>query len=654
MANRLSSFPLFFFSLICSAQLVFAQPPTSTKSKKAEKLFWKAQEYRKSRDFPEAIALLDKAIEADENYVEAHHLIGSLLIIYNKKDEAAEHFKKAITLSPKTPQMIALYPLVAELALLKGDYEATQKYGKDFLAMKPNTARYKKQIGLVEQYLATCQYALEGIKNPVEFNPEPLNDDVNRFEQQYFPVLTADQQTLIYTARLNNRSDESMYQTEMTEGDWGVPTYISSINTHFNEGTCSISADGRVLIFTACDHINNPRQRMPGAWPVLGSCDLFMTKKVGDEWEKPQNLGDVVNSRYWESQPSLSADGRTLYFVSDRPGGVGGKDIWMSKVNADNRWSAPVNLGAPVNSAGDDISPFLHVNGTELFFASEGHIGYGGLDLFRTELKGQAFTKPENLGYPINTHADQVSLFITADGEKGYYSNEFRKDDQTMSSKINVFDIPEALKPKNKSDFVKGTIYDAKTKKKLAAQIDLVNLANGQVVSSIASDAKFGSYLIVLNKGAEYGLYVNKKGYLFQSRSFDYTNLDNLDSVTVDIYLDPIEAGSKITLNNIFFESGSYELLDKSQTELIKIVDFMSKNTEVKIEISGHTDDVGSDAANLTLSQNRANSVVKYLTERGIVKERLVAKGYGETQPILENSNDINRAKNRRIEFEIL
>lgn len=654
MINYFKTFLLLIIGILFSISSLVAQPSVSTKSKKAEKLFWKAQEFRKSRDFPSAIELLEKAIAIDENFLEAHHLIGSLLIVYGRKDQAAYHFKKAVNLSPKNPQLIALYPLIAELALLKGDYEAASTYGADFLSMNPNTARYKKQIGLVKKFIAISNYAKEGMKNPIEFNPKPLNDDVNKFEQQYFPVLTADQQTLIYTARLNNRSDESMYQSNMTEGDWGVPEYISSINTHFNEGTCSISADGRVLIFTACDHINNPRRRMPGAWPVVGSCDLFMAKKVGDEWQKPQNLGNVVNTRYWESQPSLSADGRTLYFVSDRPGGVGGKDIWMSKVNNDNRWSEPINLGNPVNSKGDDISPFMHVNGKELFFASEGHIGYGGLDLFKTELQGSEFTAPENLGYPINTHADQVSLFITADGTKGYYSNEFRKDDQSMSSKINVFDIPESLKLKNKSDFVKGIVYDATTKQKLEAKIDLVNIANEEVVSTVTSDAKYGDYLIVLTQGAEYGLYVNKKGYLFQSRSFDYTNLEELDSVTVDIYLDPIEAGSKITLNNIFFESGSYELLEKSRTELNKVVSFLNSNGEVNIEISGHTDDVGSDSANLTLSQNRAKSVVKYLTEKGIVKERLEARGFGETLPIVENDTDSNRAKNRRIEFKIL
>ncbi len=642
------------FAMVLGTSLTFGQAPLSTSSKKAEKLFWKAQQERRARDFPAAIASLEKALEIDEDFVEAHHLMGALLLVYGKNDRAAEHFRAALEKAPNNPEFLGLYPIVTDLAIRDGNYEEAQKYGKKFLSLNPNTARYQKHITAVEQILRTCEYALNGMKTPIEFNPTPLNEEVNRFEQQYFPVLTADQQTLIYTARLNNTSDESMYQSIKVDGEWQQPEYLTSINTHFNEGTCSISADGRFLIFTACDQFNNPRRRVPGAWPVYGSCDLFMARKVGGEWEKPENLGEVVNTRHWESQPSLSADGRTLFFVSDRPGGLGGKDIWITRRDSSNQWTTPINLGAPVNSWADDISPFIHVNGQTLFFASDGHPGYGGLDLFRSERKGDAFSDPENLGYPINTHRDQVSLFITADGLKGYYSDEVRKDERTILSKLQVFDIPEALRLKNKSDFVKGVVYDAKTKEKLEANIDLVNLANEQVVSSVTSDAKYGNYLIVLTQGAEYALYVNKKGYLFQSRSFDYTQIDALDSVTVDIYLEPIASGSTITLNNIFFESGSYALLDKSQTELNKLVGFMKENPEMKIEIAGHTDDVGSDSDNLTLSKNRAKAVVEYLTENGISKERMQSEGYGETQPIVPNTSDANRAKNRRIDFKIL
>lgn len=648
-------FLLLSFLFFVSFSVSFGQNRLSTSSKKAEKFFWKADAFRKQRNFDESIGLLRRALAADADFVEAHHLLGTLLIVYGKKEEAANHFKTAISLAPESARLLPVYPLVTELSLMKGDYEGVKEYGTKFLSLNPNTARYQKFIALTKQYVQTADYALEGMKTPVDFNPKPLSDEVNRFAQQYFPVLTADQQTLIFTARLNAQSDESMFESKWVEGEWTKPVYLEEINTAFNEGTCSISADGRLLIFTACDHINNPRRRPPGAWPVLGSCDLFMSQKIGGQWQKAQNLGKTINSRHWESQPSLSADGRVLYFVSNRPGGLGGKDIWMSTRNAENRWTTPVNLGKPVNSAGDDISPFIHANGQTLFFASDTHPGYGGLDLFRSERNGKTFSAPENLGYPINTHTDQVSLFITADGLKGYYSDEFQQPDQnTRSSKIQLFDIPETLKPKNTSGFVKGTIYDAHTKAKLSARIDLINLENEEVVSSVHSDQKLGTYLIVLTQGASYALYVNKKGYLFQSRSFDYTEAQMRDSLTLDIYLTPIVAGAKITLNNIFFASASYALLPKSRAELNKIVDFLSKNETVNIEIGGHTDNVGTEADNLVLSQARAQAVVNYLTDKGIAKTRVTAKGYGETSPILPNTSPENKARNRRTEFKIL
>ena len=348
---------------------------------------------------------------------------------------------------------------------------------------------------------------------PLDFKPIPLNKKVNSLQLQYFPVLTADQQTLIYTARSVNdvtKSDENLYVSEKKNGDWDFPTSISNkINTANNEGTCSISADGRTMVFTCC-------QGRQG----YGSCDLFVTVKKGNEWSEPENMGPKINTMAWESQPSLSADGRTIFFVSDRSGGLGKRDIWKSVKDDEGYWTAPVNLGKSVNTSFDDLSPFIHVNGQTLYFSSAGHLGLGGFDLFSAELEDDKWVNVKNLGYPVNDYKDQVSLFVTSDGKKAYYSYEEMRGRQRMNSLLYEFDMPDELEIKYKSDFLKGIVYDAKTKEKLEAKIELFDVKTNKLQAIMNSDPKTGEYLTVLTQGSEYALYVNKAGYLFKSLYF--------------------------------------------------------------------------------------------------------------------------------------
>ncbi len=633
-----------FFALLINFTFqsqVFAQ---TTKSKKALKLYKSSQELKKSRDFEKSISALKKAVEIDPKFAEAHLDLGYNYFILRDLRNARVHLQKAAELKPDDQKFKYSYIRVAEFELREGNYKVAVDYAKKYLTYN-SSARYQRDVDEANRIIEIGEFAIEGMKNPHDFKPVSLGDVVNKFPYQYFPVLTADNSSMVFIGRQNKI--ENLYISTNENGKWGEPKPIKEINTNAQEGTCTISGDGKTLIFTACGETKERK--------VYGLCDLFISHKSGDEWSTPKNMGGKINRRSWESQPALSADGRTLYFVSDRPGGIGGNDIWMTKLNEKNEWTEPENLGPTVNTKRDEIAPFIHANGKTLFFSSEGYLGYGGYDFYKTELKNEKeWETPENLGYPINDFRDQVGLFITADGTKAFYSNEDYESGVIISSVLTSFDFPEEIRPSKISDVVAGKVFDAVTKKPLNAQIKLTNVDSDHLISAVESDEKYGNYLIALTEGSKYALHVDRSGYLYKSLSFDYKKGSESKVIELDIYLDPIDEGSIVTLNNIFFESGSYALLPESKTELDKLVKFMSDNDELKIEIGGHTDNVGSDDKNKTLSLNRANSVKEYLTKAGISDERIATEGYGESKPVEENTSETNKAKNRRIEFKVV
>lgn len=643
--TRSVKFTLFFFVLIFSSSLLKAQE-LSTSNKKALKLYEDAKKYENDRDFDKAISVLEKALSIDPYFAEAHQRLGMYFGTLRELKKSREYFEKALKAKPDSKNLHIATIEVSTFELTEGKYERSLELAKKYLAMKP-PARLIRYTQRAKSIIATCEFAIEGKKNPVDFNPTRLSDSVNKFKHQFFPVLTADQKTIIFTALDANKNEDMFECTRNEDGTWSEPRFIKELNTPYNEGTCSISADGKTIIFTSCEGGERKRQN-------YGSCDLFISKKVGGVWSPPRNLGPAVNTKHWESQPALSADGRKLFFSSNRPGGKGGRDIWMTEQNSQGKWTRPINM-AQLNSRGQEFSPFIHVNGESLFFSSDGHGGYGRLDLFRSMKDSLGYWgKPQNLGYPINNHGDQVALFITADGAKGYYSDGVMENNIRIEDVINVFDIPIELKIEKASDVVSGVVYDAKTKQKLEAKIDLIDLADEKVISSVTSDLKNGDYLITLASGAEYALYVNKEGYLFKSLSFNYKEKKEAQVIKLDVYLDPIEKGKTVTLNNIFFEFGSYDLVDKSKTELNKLVKFMKENPTTKIEIGAHTDNVGSVDSNQKLSLKRAESVVTFLKSKGVSETKVISFGYGESKPIATNDTDEGRAKNRRIEFKVL
>jgi outer membrane protein OmpA-like peptidoglycan-associated protein len=391
----------------------------------------------------------------------------------------------------------------------------------------------------------------------------------------------------------------------------------------------------------------------PGGRKGLGSCDLFISYSLGNEkWSTPENMGAPVNSEYWDSQPSLAADGQTIYFISNRPGGKGGADMWKCTKNAQGKWANLTNMGDSVNTAFNEESPFIHPDGKSLYFSSDGWPGMGNKDIFLTRLKSNnQFGTPINLGYPINTDENERDLIVTANGKTAFFSSE--RNEGSGGQDLYYFDLYPAVRPLPVT-YVKGKVFDKGTKKGLRADFELLDLETGNKVMEASSNIGSGEYLICIPSGKNYAMNVSKQGYLFNSENFSLKDKIDLATFELNMPLIPIKAGEKVVLKNIFFETGSFKLKDESKAELQKLIVFLTANISLKIEIGGHTDNVGDKKSNEVLSQNRAKAVYDYLVTNMVAPTRLSYKGFGDKQPISTNETDEGKAANRRTEFTVM
>lgn len=619
-----------------------AQPSLCTTNKKSIELYTEADNYRVRGQYREAMDLLNQAIAKDQNFCEAYFRQAIILKAVRDYPQSTKVFMIGLNTTNDPKKQKAFFYELGDNYLLEGNYaralEFLDRYLESEILNKP-----KMEQAMI--WKRNAQFALRNKKVTSEFLPRKLPDTVNAFAMQYFPVMTADELELIFTRRVgggNNDDEDLVVCRKDSLGRWQPPVSLSpNINSPMNEGTCTISADGRQLIFTSCIGRRG-----------YGSCDLFESRKVGDEWTRPVNLGPEVNSPAWESQPSLSSDGRTLFFVSDRRGGLGKKDIYVSYKLENGRWTKAENLGDKINTPYDEISPFIHVNGRTLFVASNGLPGFGGYDLYRSDYENGAWTAMENFGSPVNNHEDQFSLFITRDGQRGFYSHE--DNNKVNSSILFEISVPAELQLKYKSNYVKGIVRDAQTKKPLGARVELFNINKNVLTSYVQADSVTGEYLMVLTQGADYALYVSHPGYLFKSLNFNYEVQENLVPILLDVNLDGVKTGASAVLNNIFFDLNKYDLKEKSVTELDKVIRFLTENPSIRVEISGHTDNLGTAAYNLQLSLKRAQAVSSYLVAHGIDQGRVTQKGYGAQKPLAPNDTEENRQINRRIEFRLI
>ncbi len=630
--------------------LVPAQQPgqsLSTQNKKAGKFFFDAIDAFNIKDFEQALTCLDKAINADPLFIEAFILKGDIKSDQLLLNDAIISYQSAISVNPDfSPN---LYTILGNLELKTGQYkEAKQNFSKFLTFTNIPIVKQEKAFRAIQ----SCDFGIHAMENPVPFHPVNLEDSINTPEDEFINAITADDQKIYFTRKdrpykdLPNHSqiyEENFYCASRTQDSlWKLAVNLGPpINTNGNEGALTLSPDGQFLFFAACNRPDG-----------FGSCDIYWSKKSGNHWSEPVNLGEVVNGNGWDSQPSFSSDGKTLYFASKRAGGKGSSDIWKTILQPDGEWSQPQNLGDSINSVMEEQTPFIHPDDQTLYFASRGFPGMGGLDLYysRKSPDGQ-WRKSINIGYPINTASDELALVVNAQGDIAYISSD--KFGGKGKQDIYSFRLYQEARP-NPVTYFKGIVYNKETKQRLEAHFELTDLSTGTTVVCSDADPITGEFFLILPTHKEYALNVIKPGFLFYSDHFSLTGYNSvLKPFEKNIPLQEIRLGETVILKNIFFDTDQYVLKDESKTELHRLIDLLLKNPRLHIEISGHTDNAGTPQHNDELSFNRAKAVFNYLIGHGIAQSRLSYAGYGLSKPMDTNETEQGRANNRRTEFKI-
>lgn len=616
------------------------------KSKKALNYYLEGKEQDRYRARPEAIEAFEKAIEIEPTFSNAHFFKGVNHLILFEFEAARKHLHLADSLNPAAFGGMDFH-LGQALFFTENYEEAVPRY-EAYLKAGRGGPTYVKTATV---HLRKAYFAKEAIKNPVDFKPTNLGSGINSKEDDTMPYLTADDQTLLFVSRRSSSTGgfnrmlkgypEDFYMSKKVNGEWQPAENVGPpLNTVRNEGGPCLTQDGRMLYFTVCNKEDG-----------FGNCDLYRSFWVKDNWSEPENLGPAVNSEAWDSQPCLSQNGKRLYFASNRKGGKGRSDIWYCELQ-NGKWSAAKNLEGPINSPGDEDAPFLHADGVSLYFASDYHNGFGNADLFVSySFDDGKWSDPKNLGYPINTAAEEGYIFVNAKGTRGFINS--RRDGGLGKNDLLEFVLDEDIRPKQ-ATFLRGLTRDSITRAPVQARIHLVDVERNDTVRTLYSGRGDGKFLMSLPLEREYAAFVEAPRYLFASKNFYLKSLGEETYFDLTIDLTPIRPGKQVRLDNLFFEFNSYDLKPESEPELRFLLTFLSRNPRMRIEIQGHTDNVGSDEVNLTLSQQRAESVMNYLLEKGIKPERVQAKGYGESVPEVANDTPESRKRNRRTEFKIL
>ncbi len=603
--------------------------------KKAQESFDDAQQYLRQNIYDEGIKYLDEAVKADPKFQLAFIQLGDVYKRLKAYPKAKENYQKAVNAAPTIEPRI--YFVLAESQLLSGDYVNSK--ANLLLFQQKYAGNDEELIRKTKKYIIDCDFAIAALKSPNKYEPINMGFYINSSNKEYFPTLTADGETIIFTRLVNGNED--FYIATRTKNDWlrAKPLSTKINTTQYNEGAQSISPDGKYLFFTGCNRPDG-----------MGRCDIYVSKKEGKDWGQAFNLGKTINSEYWESQPSISPDGSTLYFLSNRPGGIGSYDIWKSTLTDEGAWTSPVNLGPTINTLYDESTPFIHADGRTLYFSSNGWPGFGDKDIFFSRMdENGKFSIPVNLGSPINTFNEEIGLTVTADGNEGLFSSNMQGGGFGELD-IYRFKLPEKVKPLPVT-YIKGVVKDRETGALLQANVLIVDLKTNNAIFNDYTSSETGDFLAVMPIGSDYYFNAEADGYLFNSQHYALKENKTNKPYEIEILLDKIKVGGKVTLQNIFFDTNKYELLPTSMAELNILADLLKNNPNLRIEIQGYTDNVGDLKLNAKLSDNRAKSVYTFLISNGIAANRLAYKGYGDTNPKADNATEEGRKQNRRTEF---
>lgn len=608
-------------------------------SKQTQKLYQQAMAAAEEGNFRTAINLLNTLIQIDRSFPDAWLSRAGLHGELREYKEAVADYEEAFKLNPNT----TAYKLPYSINLAgTGQFEKALNAVNDFLTVsKISDGSRKAAIYRKSTYEFAITYAKEHATNQYVFEPKNLGDSINSSYPEYFPSFTIDGKQLIFTRQVDFRNEDFFGSKQHSNNYWSkAAPLIGGVNTERNEGAQNISQDGNVLVFTSC---NGPEG--------YGDCDIYYALLTKKGWSEPINIGSIINTEFWESQPSIAPDKRALYFAARGPGGFGGSDIYVSYLMPNGKWGTPLNMGAEINTSGDETSPFIHADNQTLFFGSNGLQGYGKMDLFITRKDSTGhWGKPLNLGYPINTIDEEATLSVAADGVTAYYASN--RSDSRGSLDLYSFTLKEEIRP-IKTLWIKGKVFDVKTKMGLPSAVELKDITTGQRMSKVQTDEE-GNYLITLPTGRDYAFLVNRKNYLTFSENVPLASKPSDSTFTIDIPLQPLEVNAVVILKNIFFETGKFELKKESEAELTNLFELLTDNPSLVIQINGHTDNIGKTADNILLSNNRAKAVVNFLITKGINPSRLLSKGFGETRPLGDNNTEEGRAKNRRTEVEVI
>jgi outer membrane protein OmpA-like peptidoglycan-associated protein/Tol biopolymer transport system component len=626
------------------------------------------------KDYKNALAsyLAAQEINPDDAYL--NFKIGQTYLYSETKSKAATYIDKAYRLNPAVNPDIDYHLGIA--------FQNTNSFK---LAIE-HFERFKKKrqnlASIADEKIAECQVADSLSQNELNVIIENQGQSINTPYNDYSPIISADGNTLIFTS---NRTDdpakakananfEDIYVSYKANGQWSTPKPISpNVNIKYNDAAASLSPDGKTLFL----------------YYEEGEGDIYTSMRTGDEWTEPKALNKNINTAmFFETCASITADGKALFFASNRPGGIGELDIYMSKLDAKGDWGKAVNLGPVINTPNNEDSPFIHHDGITLYFSSDGHPRLGNSDIFVTEFVNNKWKKPENMGYPLNSWEYDGFFTLSPDKKKGYFSTakegglgdadiysitflepKYKPKPKPVVAKTEDVKVKQEL-PKHEEfvdpeievhkmakvvTLLKGKVIDEGNAAPLAAVISLVDNVTNKIITKLNSNPTTGEFELVIPHGGNYGVATEKSGYLFNSINFSVPQFAEYQEIDTHIIMVKAEIGSKVVLRNVFFDIGKSDLKLESIAEVENIRELLSRDAHLRLQINGHTDNLGNVSSNKALSLKRASAVVNYLVQHGISASRLSAKGYGSERPIVSNDDEEGgREINRRTEIEII
>lgn len=648
---------------------------------------------RKKNDKEKRVQALRKAIEEDPDCAEAHYYLGlELLRTAMSKGaslkSAQYELNECVRICPDFH--FEPYYFLASMALGAGEYVQADKYYDKYYELsaasqEPLDEEREATIALDRHF---AKFYADAYNNPVPFDPVKV-DGVTTDEDEFLPLVAPDNESMLLTRRYTIQSAvrasvlaekeqyiEKFVQAKRVNGEFETgeplpPPFNENPNYHY--GGASLSLDNKHIYVTIC---------MPAAGGYT-NCDIFMadlkyatdpkTGMLGYHWTELTNMGPNVNTPDgWESQPSISADGNTLYFSSAREGSAG-IDIYYSERNQHGAWQKAKPIGPPINTAYNDKTPFIQSDSRTLYFASdvgdydERRLGFGGYDMYYVrQLDDGTWDEPQNLGHPINTTGDEQAFVISTDGKQVYYSAK----DPKLSQSIDIwsFELYKEARPE-KVVFVKGKMKDEQGNPPANATIELKSMKSKEI-NEVKIDEDDGAYaaVIVVRDNEDVVLNVKAEGMAFQSKLIESVDDEDMpkkirmeeanDEVStfreLDLTVNEVKDGGVYKIDDIYYKTNSAEITEKSKVILDEFANYLNENSSMRIAVHGHTDNVGKDDANLALSTDRAFSVKQYLESKGVEGSRIEYKGFGETVPFASNDTEEGRALNRRTEFMVL